>query len=444
MSEQSRKRTERSRMYRRRLDKSRAVSPVVATLILILIAVAAAAALYLWLVSFQGGVTKSIGNPGTQCTLEIGGSTTVYPLTQIAITQFEQNNSGISVCAQQGGSTAGILSLCQGQGVDIAASSSYQTAATLSADGCPNNIVQTTIGLDAAVAITDSSNPVITQLNGLTWKSPSGVADPIANGVITFTPLGQAVTTTEPVFSFNQSTLDAIYSIASTTTPIPPATVYTSANWPTWMGTVPAQGTAPTWSNVAFPAGCLIGQTTPTTTGVACQYPASAAPIKVYERSDNSGTEDGFATKLLGITCGSDHQLQTCDINVNTATGNPGMITAVNSNAASLGFASYGFTTQPGAGVSDGAYLGSPKNLAGTSLGAQDAALLPTVANTQAGYSATASTSPNSVYAGWRVLEYVTIGTPSGEAEQFINFVSGTQVNLELTAATGYVSLYQS
>ncbi|HTW77541.1 MAG TPA: archaellin/type IV pilin N-terminal domain-containing protein, partial [Thermoplasmata archaeon] len=92
------KRIERSQRFKRAWrgeNRKKAVSPVVATLILILIAVAAAAALYLWLVAWQGGVTGGIGNPSAQYTVSIGGSTSVYPFAEIAATQFEQNNSDV-------------------------------------------------------------------------------------------------------------------------------------------------------------------------------------------------------------------------------------------------------------------------------------------------------------------------------------------------------------
>src|SRR5579864_3834460 len=89
------------------IQQGRAVSPVVATLILILVAVAAAAALYLWLVAWQGGVTGSIGSPSAQYTVTIGGSTSVYPFDQLAVAQFQQNNSNIVVSDNQGGSGAG-------------------------------------------------------------------------------------------------------------------------------------------------------------------------------------------------------------------------------------------------------------------------------------------------------------------------------------------------
>ncbi len=155
---------ERARRFRRRMSgKDRAVSPVVATLILILIAVAAAAALYLWLVVWQGHITSGIGNVGAQPTLSIGGSTSVYPFDQLAVTQFEQNYSDITVSDEQGGSTAGMLAVCAGD-VNIGAASFPVTAATLvSTYGCSasveSTITVTTVAYDAVDVIVQSGNP---------------------------------------------------------------------------------------------------------------------------------------------------------------------------------------------------------------------------------------------------------------------------------------------
>ncbi len=77
------KRERKLRYLRGLRGENKAVSPVVATLILILIAVAAAAALYLWLVAWQGNITGGIGQPGAQTTVSIGGSTSVYPFSQL-------------------------------------------------------------------------------------------------------------------------------------------------------------------------------------------------------------------------------------------------------------------------------------------------------------------------------------------------------------------------
>lgn len=162
------KRNERSRRFRR-LRNKKAVSPVVATLILILIAVAAAAALYLWLVAWQGGVTKGIGSPSAQYTVTIGGSTSVYPFAVQAASWFEQNNSNIVISVNQGGSGAGAAAVCSGQ-IDIGQYSAFVTPATLTSDGCNLATVATEIvaydGVDPIVASNNNHG-----LNNMTWDT---------------------------------------------------------------------------------------------------------------------------------------------------------------------------------------------------------------------------------------------------------------------------------
>jgi flagellin-like protein len=159
------KRIERSQRFRRAWrgeNRTRAVSPVVATLILILIAVAAAAALYLWLVVWQGNITGGIGNQHAEPTLQIGGSTSVYPFSSLAATWFEQNNTDVVVSDNQGGTGAGMVALCEGN-VDLGASSTPQTVSTLeSSYGCSSTYASTitidTIAYDAVDVVTSTTN----------------------------------------------------------------------------------------------------------------------------------------------------------------------------------------------------------------------------------------------------------------------------------------------
>ena len=163
MSGKSLRLRERKQRYLRRLrGEKKAVSPVVATLILILIAVAAAAALYLWLVAWQGNITGGIGSPGAQTTVTIGGSTSVYPFDQLAVSQFEQNNSDVAVSDNQGGSGAGMIAVCSGA-VDVGATSALQTVSNLQANyGCPQGgnavPVITTVAYDGVDLITSFAN----------------------------------------------------------------------------------------------------------------------------------------------------------------------------------------------------------------------------------------------------------------------------------------------
>ncbi|HYB79634.1 MAG TPA: substrate-binding domain-containing protein [Thermoplasmata archaeon] len=159
MSDKGTKMRQRRQAFRRLHGEKKAVSPVVATLILILIAVAAAAALYLWLVAWQGGVTKGIGSPGAQYTVTIGGSTSVYPFASEAANWFEQNNSDVVISVNQGGSGAGMAAVCSGQ-VDIGEASAFYSASTLeTSDACPATLNEQIIAYDGVDAILPTGNP---------------------------------------------------------------------------------------------------------------------------------------------------------------------------------------------------------------------------------------------------------------------------------------------
>ena len=293
--------TDRRLRYRRHRRNEKAVSPVVATLILILIAVAAAAALYLWLTGWQGGITKSIGSPVIPSNLKfsIGGSTTVFPLSQKAIKWFEQNNSNTNITDQQGGSVAGAEAYCAGQ-VDVGAASTSFTLAQLSGDGCASGLasatVQNVVAVDAIVGIASSNNPVFG------------------------TTAGHILTSQ---FSFNATTMLAIYVADSSTVPFQnqpgglntltnlttiapylcgqPAASFTGAvypaNDPLYQKACPVIGHASSflWGDIPFPAGCATEAAGIWNLG-ACFFGSSDThAIVAYDRGDAGGTEQAFS-----------------------------------------------------------------------------------------------------------------------------------------------------
>jgi flagellin-like protein len=472
MSEKSAARRERRLRYRRLRHNEKAVSPVVATLILILIAVAAAAALYLWLVGWQAGVTKGIGSPviTSNDRLSIGGSTTVYPLTQDAIAWFEANNTNASITDQQGGSVAGVEAFCQGQ-IEVAAASSSFTQAQLSGDGCSSaqvdSAVQTVVAVDAIVGIVSTHN--------------SGIGT-AANQV----PVADV--------SFNATVYYAIYAAASNKVPttnlgeFPGNGTSTGAyQFPSYVcgGTAPAgwsnektwvlgvastltyaacpvlgHATSLPWSNIAFPAACnpaLVYASTAANASVGptgCLWPlANHNAINTYDRLDSSGTEQGFSQKYLLIpkdgssnSCGTDNQLESCNIiATHHEEGNPLLASSVAGDANGIGFNSYGQ-----AAATSGLILAGYSNDIGasnalvslTSSTTEGPVVFPSVTTVLVdGYRAA---NPSAAYGPWRVLEYVTNGVPpTGSLEaSFINFVLGSEVNQNLASATGYISLY--
>ena len=420
--------------YARRLQRKKAVSPVVATLILILIAVAAAAALYLWLVAWQGGVTKGIGSPTAQYTISIGGSTTVYPLDALAVPWFEQNNSDVVVNSQQGGSGAGTIAACSGA-VDIGASSSFWAPVQLAGDGCPTSVVQTPIAYDGVDMIVDAS---AWTFDVATITSAHGLAAPA---------------TSAADFSLNQSVITAIYECNGNGTSLGAnAAPYSPAAWVTALLTAKGVdfGVKNTnscgqygflWQTVPFPAGCTIGTNCVYDTGTK-----TGDLIHIYHRADNSGTEQSFVSLLMGSACGTDkgNELSECGINAIGETGNPALLAAVATDPDGLGFNSNGivYSTE---GSSAASYI-VPFEGPG-----QSAAVAPSLSTILAGVSANCgsptasppqSACTNKEYYGWRQLEYITVGSPTGESLRFIEFVTGSQVNQDLCTATGYISIY--
>jgi len=284
----------RRREYRRRLrGEKKAVSPVVATLILILIAVAAAAALYLWLVAWQGGVTKGIGSPTAQYTVTIGGSSSVYPWSVIAANSFEQNNSNIVISINQGGSGAGDAAVCSGQ-VDIGASSAPVTATQLETnDGCPSTVVQETVAYDAVDVIVPSGNPHA--INNVTWDTMQSIYIAGGGGLSALTPTTNLLT----AYSMNgvatsiapASSAGFAWDQIPACVPAPslPSAAYNCAGSAPEQGTVAATNTQTTFSG--FSCG-------------ACAATGTATATGTFAVTNNAGLTSISAITLTGATAG--------------------------------------------------------------------------------------------------------------------------------------------
>lgn len=419
------------------IRQGKAVSPVVATLILILVAVAAAAALYLWLVAWQGGVTAGIGNPNAQPTLTIGGSSSVYPFSQLAVQQWEQNNTDVVVSNNQGGTGAGMLAVCHGS-VDIGASSSLQTVAGLqTTDQCPSTTVITTIAYDAVDVATSSAA-----------GSPTKVA--VAGN-------------TGPLLSINQTILTAIY-VDQSTGSVPTLTL--PAGTIGWLGAfwAPGSGTL-NWNTVPTTAGCGVADATlaAAITATDCKTVNLNHVIDTVSRSDASGTTQSFEARLLGATsatseatttaalgfsgCGSNNLLADCGITTTkTASGNPGVIAAVAADVNSIGYASDGlirvstsgtvFTPFAGAGQTCAALAAFPAS------GVSNCGVIPTTGGTGTISAGIKASTTVANYVGWRPFEFVTTNTPTGEAQDFINYVMDPANNQNFATESFEVSIY--
>ncbi|HZY92539.1 MAG TPA: substrate-binding domain-containing protein [Thermoplasmata archaeon] len=438
----------------------KAVSPVVATLILILIAVAAAAALYLWLVAFQGGVTKGIGSGGsTQYTVSIGGSTSVFPFTEVAIAQFEQNNSNIAVTDNQGGTGAGMLAVCHGA-VDIGASSSLQTPTGLETnDGCPSTVTVTTVAYDAVDVIVPSANThgllsmsydTLTAIyDGTSGGAATLLAPSIDGAAVTAVPYAIAPWSTHAALTWS----DIPAAVAGGTVAgctVTTETVSTVAATPGANTGVPCA--APNTNDFYTAAG----------TSSSCGWTICAGgnvAIVTVARSDASGTTQTFEARLLGATsatafassvsglgfsgCGSNNLIADCGMSsTKTGNGNPGVISTVAGNPDAIGYASDGLARASGSGVAFAGFLGPAQPLCSAASGCSAGGVVPTTGATgtiSAGIKSSATT-PN--YVGWRPFEYVTTNTPTGEVQRFLEFVLFPANNLNLASEASEVSVY--
>ncbi len=479
MSEDKARRIERRRRYLRRLrGEKKGVSPVVATLILILIAVAAAAALYLWLVVWQGNLTGGIGQPSARPTLTIGGSTSVYPFSSLAVTQFQQNNSDVIISDNQGGTGAGMLAVCSGS-IDIGAASSLETAAGLvGSDGCPSSdlstIQITTIAYDAVDVIVPVANvhglvsisyDTLALIYDGTSTAPTLIPTTYNTVAISGVPFAEAPFNTHAALSWSQipAAVDGATVAGCTVTT---QTVSTVAATGTTAQTGTACG-APNTNDYYTPAG----------TASSCGFTICAGgatgtdAVQTVERSDASGTTQTFEARVLGATsssafatsfgglgfsgCGSNNLLSDCGITATYAeNGNPGVISQVASHPDAIGYASDGLARAATSGVTCqntptaacGIGLAYPGESAGVapqpSLGASGS-IAGGVVNGGFGTPGLTTTVsvPNS-YAGARPFEFVSLQPYTGVAQEFITFVLDPANNIALASEAGEVSVY--
>lgn len=142
-----------------------AVSPVIATLMLVLVSVGSAGVFYVWQSNWQEGTTDSVEDTDVKATLQLGGSSTVYPVTVDAAEAFMEEFPQFKVETKSGGSDSGIIGA--GEGIlDIGAASKNPSSSDF--EKYPDMVV-TRIGYDGVVLIT--TNPNITAMNATVLKA---------------------------------------------------------------------------------------------------------------------------------------------------------------------------------------------------------------------------------------------------------------------------------
>lgn len=150
---------------RKIMKNVKAVSPVIATLMLVLVSVGAAGSFYMWQTGWQGDVEDKAGGADLQSSLSIGGSSTVYEFLVVAKEIFEAQNPNYKIDIQKGGSTSGLQAAGLGL-VDIGAassdkSSSFSSYPDFNRDGKKDLGVEmqnTKIGYDGVVVVVSEDN----------------------------------------------------------------------------------------------------------------------------------------------------------------------------------------------------------------------------------------------------------------------------------------------
>jgi len=402
--------------------KLRAVSPVVATLVLIVVAIVGAIAVGL-IMSRVASDTSNQANVGNvannaQETLTIGGSTTIYPVTQAAIATFETQYPGINVQDAQGGSGAGMEGVTIGA-LNIGAASSLSAVTTAQTSDSslnpPVNLVATEIGGSGIVVIAND-----------------GAKGFLNDG-------------TDACFGITQGALQEIFTYVGETTPVAAGT-----------GTFSIAAGA---CDVAGHIGIL----------QAAGVIAPAAVVwSAVSRSDlPSGTEDTFSAYI-----GTGSSAPAAGYIGQTATGNPGVLAYVQSHANTIGFVDLGFAEGAASGITCAAASGNACNVsieqvytpaAPASTAAAVADTAPEAVPAFFTLAAYTSTSTAAIHAAVltglvnaqksidsfpdgtgtlvRTFYYVTNGNPTTSEQDFINFMTSPNAESYFTN-NGFYSIY--
>ncbi len=288
----------------------KAVSPVVATLILIIVAIVGAVAVGL-IVSGIGSSTSKNANANNaasnaQNIIYVGGSTTVFPVTSAGLPAFEQQ-TGISVQLSQGGSDAGMQGILSGA-LDVGESSSLTV------------------------------NPVATLIGG------SGVV------FVTTSECGAFVA---PVYTLAAITTAA--TCAGTGTSNAAAPLFDNAGTPSACLEISRDALAQMYLDGTF----YLSATACTTNKNQLLDPAQistttgAGPYKAVQRSDPGGTQDTACGYLNGAPVGGASTLaystgqEGCGAAPIGGTGNLGVLQAVqgcpSADKGCIGFVDLGF-----------------------------------------------------------------------------------------------------
>jgi len=323
-------------LSRRIFRKTRAVSPVVATLILIVVAIIGAISVGLIMsnisTSTAGTANQNLakaGNNQASTQILLGGSTTLFPLDEAAIPTFT-NTYHINVVDSQGGSDAGMQGVISGA-LDIGAASSVNAVHNAFTDVANNQIV----GVQVNYKLIGGSGVVVGTTSTATGTAFSG-----GNAVLP----GFISDGTNSCIVITRDALAKMYDLGQ-------FYVATGACGGTASGTGSVLG--------VLTAACVLPTLNAGTAATVCATLATTTTTAAYQtvsRSDPGGTEDAFGAYVTGdqgITyVGGSGQLGASS---NTGSGNAGVlsvtqackftdkITPANNVAGCVGFFDLGF-----------------------------------------------------------------------------------------------------
>jgi phosphate transport system substrate-binding protein len=381
-----------------------AVSPVVATLLLVLVAAGAAIGFGVFLNGFQKKTQENVSSETPAETLKIGGSSTVWELTEKALPAWNAAHPSIQIDNQEGGSGAGKIAICKGI-VDIGAESSPFAAS--------------------------GSQPSLTTCPDLNGDGIKDAGEGIKvfkvgfDGVAMAYKAGSCVT--DATHGFSQAQVQALYNRNGAGQSV----AYPAVGAGTAIG---AAATPLTWGDLV-------------TAGTCVSVANAGNTVVLGSRSDPGGTEDGFCKRVLnyekdGTHCSNDALDQLVDsfyTAVNPQVGNDGIRSWLTANADRLSFIGFGSVAESGSGLA-AASLGS--GAAPTAFVAPGTSSIKTAGNDATLPGTCASAAPTGEYCATRALEYMTGGTPSASEQLFLDFMLSTLNNQNFNKAAGYVSLY--
>ena len=275
--------------------KHRAVSDVVAVLILIVIAIVGAVAVGLILSNTSHSIGSQAANQGNgnsaQTELLVGGSTTIYPVESLAVQPFEEQYH-VNVILAQGGSDAGMQGVISGA-LDVGAASSIKSVYAAYTDVSNNNIQGVTIN---PVLIGGSGVVVGTSSN---CGAPFGTTSPItctyASGkIVPGTLFDGTGATPNACLEVTRDALALMYDLGT-------FYIQTGACGGTGVATSPA--TTPSSVANVLSSYCITTAATSITDNAKCSSSSAGTavgPFQTLSRSDPGGTEDSFGSYLTG------------------------------------------------------------------------------------------------------------------------------------------------